>query len=56
MAWRAAAFDDDGLGCVGVDPPQLALMEETEDVAQLRAVVEGSSWPTVPTKERSLQP
>jgi hypothetical protein len=41
MAWRVAAFDDDGLGCVEVPPDQLARMEKTEDVEQLRAVVEG---------------
>jgi hypothetical protein len=41
MAWRVAAFDDDGLGCVGVPPDQLERMEETEDAEQLRAVVEG---------------
>ena len=27
MAWRAAEFDDDGLGCVGVPAAQLVLME-----------------------------
>ena len=41
MAWRSAAFEDDGLGCVGVPPAQLTLMEETEDPDQLRAIVEG---------------
>jgi hypothetical protein len=40
MAWRVATFDDDGLGCVGVRPDQLARMEETEDTGQLRAIVE----------------
>ena len=40
MAWRVAAFDDDGLGCVGVPPSQLALMEETDDTDKLRAIVE----------------
>jgi hypothetical protein len=40
MAWRVEQFDDDGLGCVGVPPADLALMEETEDAAPLRAIVE----------------
>jgi len=40
MAWRVEAFDDDGLGCVGVPPDQLALMEETDDTDELRAIVE----------------
>jgi streptomycin 6-kinase len=40
MAWRAAEFDDNGVGCVGVREDQLALMEATEDADQLRAVVE----------------
>ena len=40
MAWRVAAFDDGGLGCVGVPPSQLALMEETDDTDELRAIVE----------------
>jgi hypothetical protein len=41
MAWRSAEFEDDGLGCVGVPPTELARMEETEDPDQLRAIVEG---------------
>jgi hypothetical protein len=40
MQWRVADFDDDGLGCVGVSPTDLALMEETEDPDQLRTIVE----------------
>ena len=40
MQWRVAEFDDDGLGCVGVDPADLALMEETEDPDRLRQIVE----------------
>ena len=40
MAWRAAAFDDNGLGCVGVPASQLALMEATEDADDLRTIVE----------------
>ena len=40
MQWRVAEFDDDGLGCVGVAPADLALMEETEDPDRLRQIVE----------------
>ena len=39
MTWRASAFEDDGLGCVGVPADQLALMESTEDADSLRAIV-----------------
>ena len=40
MQWRVAEFDDDGFGCVGVGPADLALMERTDDPAALRAIVE----------------
>ena len=40
MDWRVAEFDDEGLGCVGVSPTDLALIEQTEDPDQLRAMVE----------------
>jgi hypothetical protein len=40
MAWRSTAFEDDGLGTVGVRPAELELMEQTEDPEQLRAIVE----------------
>ncbi len=40
MAWRATAFDDNGLGCVGVPASQLALMEATEGADALRTIVE----------------
>ncbi len=40
IAWRSATFEDDGLGCVGVDPAHLDSMEQTEDPEQLRAIVE----------------
>jgi hypothetical protein len=40
MEWRVAEFDDNGLGCVGVSQTDLALMEQTEDPDQLRAMVE----------------
>ncbi len=53
MAWRVAAFDDDGLGCVGVAADRLALMEETDDVDQLRAIVEGIVLADRAAKEHS---
>lgn len=40
LEWRAAEFDDDGLGCVGVSPVDLAAMEKADDPDQLRAIVE----------------
>ena len=40
MAWRTRSFDDNGMGCVGVPAAQLALMEETDDTEELRAIVE----------------
>jgi hypothetical protein len=40
MAWRATAFDDNGLGSVGVPAAQLAAMEATEDADALSAIVE----------------
>jgi len=40
MAWRAAEFDDNGVGCVGVPEDRLARMEDAEDAEALRAVVE----------------
>ena len=41
MAWRSSdEFDDAGLGCVGVAPDDLALMESTEDPEKLRSIVE----------------
>jgi hypothetical protein len=41
MAWRTSdEFDDAGLGCVGVSPDDLALMESTEDPEQVQAIVE----------------
>jgi hypothetical protein len=40
LAWRQAEFDDDGLGCVGVAPDDLAVLEATGDRVELRAIVE----------------
>lgn len=40
LEWRTAEFDDDGLGCVGIAPSDLALMEQTNDPVQLREIVE----------------
>lgn len=51
MAWRADAFEDDGLGCVGVPPDQLALLEETENADEVRAIVEGIILADRATKE-----
>lgn len=39
LAWRAT-HEDKGMGCVGVPPEDLRLMEETEDPEQLLAIVE----------------
>ena len=39
MGWRQS-FDDNGLGCVGVSPEDLTLMESTDDPEQIRAIVE----------------
>lgn len=39
MSWRAG-MEDGGLGCVGVPPSELRAMEETEDPAELAAIVE----------------
>ena len=51
MEWRVAEFEDDGLGCVGVDPADLALMEQTEDPDQLRGIVERIIMDDRSTKE-----
>ncbi len=40
MAWRTAEFDDNGMGCVGVPPAELTVMEEAGDPDELRAIVE----------------
>lgn len=40
LEWRVNEFDDDGLGCVGVPPGDLALLEQTDDASSLRAIVE----------------
>jgi hypothetical protein len=53
MAWRVESFDDNGLGCVGVLPSQLALMEGTDDADELRAIVEGVILADRSGKERS---
>jgi hypothetical protein len=39
LAWRAE-YEDGGLGCVGVTPDDLKLMEKTEDPDALAAIVE----------------
>jgi hypothetical protein len=53
LAWRAAEFDDNGLGCVGVPASQLALMEQTEDPDELRTVVERVILADRATKEHA---
>ena len=40
MAWRTRSFDDNGMGGVGVPASQLALMEESDDADEIRAIVE----------------
>lgn len=40
LQWRVAEFDDNGLGCVGVAPSDLALMEQTDEPDQLKEIVE----------------
>lgn len=39
LAWRAT-HEDEGMGCVGVAPGDLARMEAAEDPDELRAIVE----------------
>lgn len=39
MDWRMQQ-EDGGMGCVGVPPDDLKMMEETEDPEQIRAIVE----------------
>ncbi len=39
LAWRSE-HDDGGMGCVGVPPNDLKVMEETEDPEALLAIVE----------------
>jgi hypothetical protein len=39
LVWRAE-HEDGGMGCVGVAPAELKVMEETEDPDALLAVVE----------------
>jgi hypothetical protein len=51
MDWRVTEFEDDGLGCVGVDRADLALMEQTEDPDQLRGIVERIIMDDRSTKE-----
>ncbi len=53
MTWRVEAFEDDGLGCVGVPPSELALMERTDDADGLRAIVERVILADRAAKERS---
>jgi hypothetical protein len=52
LAWRVAAFDDHGMGCVGVPAADLARLEQTEDAGELRAIVERIILDDRATKER----
>ena len=40
LRWRVDEFEDEGLGCVGVSPAELAQMERADDPEHLRAIVE----------------
>ncbi len=56
MAWRRSdEFEDGGLGCVGVMPSELALMESTEDPEELRSLVERIVLADRATKEEIPQ-
>ncbi len=39
LAWRRS-HEDEGLGCAPIPPAELARMEATEDIEELRAIVE----------------
>ncbi len=52
MSWRVTEFDDDGLGCVGVPPDQLARLVQTDDVDELRGIVEAIVLDDRARKER----
>ena len=54
MAWRRAEFDDDGMGCVGVTPEDLRVLEQTEEPDELRAVVERIILADRATKQGAL--
>lgn len=53
LAWRAE-HEDGGMGCVGVPPGDLKVMEETDDPAELVAFVEGLILADRATKEEVL--
>jgi hypothetical protein len=53
LAWRSAEFDDNGLGCVGVPPDELALLEQEADPEELRALVERIILADRATKEEA---
>lgn len=50
-AWRAQ-HEDGGMGCVGVRPADLSLMEETEQPNELLAIVERIILDDRATKEQ----
>ena len=51
LTWRCGEFDDHGLGCVAVPLHDLEVMEETDDAADLRAIVEDIILADRATKE-----
>ena len=51
LAWRAQ-HEDGGMGCVGVAPDDLRVMEETEDPDALVAIVERIILTDRATKEK----
>jgi hypothetical protein len=53
LAWRRSEFDDGGLGCVGVTPDELRLMEATDDPEVLRTLVERIVLADRATKEQA---
>jgi hypothetical protein len=54
LAWRQSEFEDKGMGCVGVTPADLAVLERTEDPADLAALVEAIILADRATKEAVL--
>ena len=50
LAWRRS-HEDEGLGCAPIPPAELARMEATEDIEELRAIVESVILADRRTKE-----
>ena len=51
LAWRRSAFEDEGMGCVGVTATDLSALERTEDPADLAVLVEAIILADRATKE-----